>query len=129
MVLQMPVPDVCHLQNHMRSRICLVQVLSVVAQQLASIQAALRARDTVVFLSGREVSLLPCGVFVTMNPGYAGRIVLPDNLQALFRPMALMAPDSVSVAEVVLFWYDIWYLYCASVGSHPGRADLFFVGH
>jgi hypothetical protein len=81
-----------------------LQVLSVVAQHLASIQGALRAHNATVMLSSREVPLSPCGVFVTMNPGYAGRIGLPDNLQALFRPMTLMAPDSTTVAEVVLFW-------------------------
>jgi Hydrolytic ATP binding site of dynein motor region len=83
-------------------------VLSVVAQQLAAIQTAQRCRAGTVALQGREVPLSPsCGVFVTMNPGYAGRIELPDNLQALFRPMALMAPDSVAVAEVVLFWCEL----------------------
>ena len=88
------------------TKLCTSQVLSVVAQQLASIQAALRAHETVVFLCARDVPLKPCGVFITMNPGYSGRISLPDNLQALFRPMTLMAPDSTSVAEVVLFWCD-----------------------
>ncbi|KAJ9465464.1 Dynein-1-beta heavy chain [Diplonema papillatum] len=87
-----------------------IEVLSVVAQQLMEVREALLsqkddpAKRSFTFQGTAAVELKSTfGCFITMNPGYAGRTELPDNLKALFRPVAAMTPDFRMIAEVIFY--------------------------
>ncbi|KAH8741338.1 dynein heavy chain [Cryptosporidium ryanae] len=80
------------------------RILSAVSEQILGIQTALLRQMGSVELLGRSVPMSPdVGIFVTMNPGYAGRSELPDNLKHLLREIAMVVPDKQRIAEVTLF--------------------------
>lgn len=88
--------------------------LSVVASQVESITQAKKQQAKRFMFPNEEkpiVLIQSCAYFITMNPGYAGRQELPENLKILFRSVSMMVPDrrtiiKVKLASVGYTYYD-----------------------
>ncbi|KAJ0173728.1 hypothetical protein K1T71_010877 [Dendrolimus kikuchii] len=80
-----------------------VEVLSVVSVQVKTVLDAIKTKKKKFDFMGEYITLIPTiGMFITMNPGYAGRTELPENLKALFRPCAMVVPDFELICEIML---------------------------
>ena len=80
------------------------EVLSVIAEQVRTIQNAIKEKQSRFFFEGKNILLVgSCSINITMNPGYSGRSALPDNLKALFRSCAMMIPNYSLIAEISLY--------------------------
>ncbi len=83
-----------------------LDVLSVIAHQISILLNCLKGRTTQCTMDGRTFNFnFNMGIFITMNPDYAGRSELPDNLKGLFRPLAMMIPNYEMITEIMLYSY------------------------
>ncbi|XP_053555751.1 dynein axonemal heavy chain 10 [Bombina bombina] len=79
-------------------------VLSVISSQIQTIRNALMHQLKRFQFEGQEIALdARMGIFITMNPGYAGRTELPESVKALFRPVVVIVPDLQQICEIMLF--------------------------
>ena len=93
-----------------------VSVLSIVSQLIVSISNAKHEGAASVTIEGTALPFAQnCGLFITMNPFHSGRTPLPDSLKVMFRQVTMVVPDTLFIAEIVLY----------SVGFQSARSLAF----
>ncbi len=65
---------------------------------------ALKANKKKLEFEGSEIGLDPnFAVFTTMNPTYHGRSDIPDSLKNQIRPIAMIVPDYLIIAQTIFY--------------------------
>lgn len=78
-------------------------MMNSIAVLVTQIQNALRQQLRFVNFGDLKLALNEeTSIFISLNPGYAGRKNLPINLKNLFRPISMVVPDSAMICEIML---------------------------
>ncbi|ODV62102.1 dynein heavy chain [Ascoidea rubescens DSM 1968] len=77
-------------------------ILSAVSSQIEKIETGLSSQKAIELSGKSAVVNLNTGIFITMNPTYAGRSSLPENLKKQFRSFSMDKPDREIITEVIL---------------------------
>ena len=81
-----------------------VNILSIISQHIILIQLAKRMKSKFITIDSAVLSFKRfCAPFITMNPFHVGRTQLPDNLKALFRHITMVVPNTIIIAEIILY--------------------------
>ncbi|CAL6104222.1 Dynein_heavy chain [Hexamita inflata] len=85
-----------------------LSLLSVIAGSIKQILDGLKvvrssSKKDFIF-NGQSIYLHPDTLLaISLNPGYAGRAELPQNLKNLFRSFSMVVPDYSLISEIILF--------------------------
>ncbi|KAM4740185.1 dynein axonemal heavy chain 1 [Anableps anableps] len=98
------------------------EVLSVLAQQILTIQQAQQQQADQIVFEGMEIPLVSsCAIFFTMNSSHAVCTEIPANLKALFRPVSAMTPEYAVITEISL--YSLGFINAKALAK---KIDAFF---